>query len=521
MHISGFTDAKMPPADLFRLVCGQIAPLCFLSSLGIVYIYTMHKPQHSLLFACLLFLTLGFLSFGFPREGLSLTATLKLNFPDLHTLFGKKQPKKDISGFLAAVNEVDTTFKINDTTTVETATTAVVKDSVKLNTSIQYRSSTALEKFFAALTSLKTDPSAIRVLHYGDSQIEGDRITDYLRLKLQGQFGGQGPGLISLTPLSPSIINKISTGPGWDRYNVFTMKDKRVRHSNYGVLAGFSRYAAYRRPEDTTSVQSSSIVITTTRLGGTNALDYKKVKLFYGGAVARTWAEFYDGPALSGADSLEIGGAFRVREYNVGRGSNTHTFKFTGKDSPDFYAVSLESDEGVMVDNIPMRGSSGTFFHQINLAQLRQFYDYLNVRLVILQFGGNATPAIKDSAMAVNYAGYLRGQIAIVKKAAPQASILFIGPSDMSIKQGTEYVTYPYLELMRDEIKKVVLESGCAFFDFYDCMGGKNSMETWVDQKLAASDYIHFSPQGARKMATLLYASLIKEYNLYLKNNKQ
>jgi lysophospholipase L1-like esterase len=39
-----------------------------------------------------------------------------------------------------------------------------------------------------------------------------------------------------------------------------------------------------------------------------------------------------------------------------------------------------------------------------------------------------------------------------------------------------------------------------------------------VEQKLAASDYIHFSPQGARKMATLLYASLIKEYNIYLKN---
>lgn len=487
---------------------------------GIAYIYTMHKPSHSLLFAGLLFLSLGLLSYGFPNGGWHLSETWQLKFPDPQTLFGKKQPKKDISGFLAAVNNVDTTFKINDTTAVETVSTCAIKDSVKLNTNIQYAANTALDKFFAALKALKTDPSAVRVLHYGDSQIEGDRITDYLRLKLQGQFGGQGPGLISLTPLSPSVINKISTGPGWDRYNVFTMKDKRVRHSNYGVLGGFSRYAAYRRPDDTTSVQSSSIVITTTRLGGSNALGYKKVKLFYGGSESRTWAEFYDGPALSGADSLEPGGTFRVKEYNVGRGSNTHTFKFRGKDSPDFYALSLESEEGVLVDNIPMRGSSGTFFHQINLAQLRQFYDYLNVRLIILQFGGNATPAIKDSMMAVNYAGYLRGQIAIVKKAAPQASILFIGPSDMSIKQGTEYVTYPLLELMRDQIKKVVLESGCAFFDFYDCMGGKNSMETWVEQKLAASDYIHFSPQGARKMATLLYASLIKEYNLYLKNNK-
>jgi len=41
-----------------------------------------------------------------------------------------------------------------------------------------------------------------------------------------------------------------------------------------------------------------------------------------------------------------------------------------------------------------------------------------------------------------------------------------------------------------------------------------------VDQKLAATDYIHFSPQGARKIATLFYSAIINEYNTYLKNRK-
>lgn len=479
----------------------------------------MHKPWQSLLFGVFLFGMLGLLSFTFPKEGIQWSESVHLDFPDLNNLFGNKHAKKDISKILSDINAVDTSFTINDTTASvapDTISTAP-KDSVKLITSLQYRRSSTLEKFFEALTNLKSDPSAIRVLHYGDSQIEGDRITDYLRLKLQGQFGGHGPGLISFTPISPSIINKISAGPEWDRYTVFTMKDKRVRHSNYGVLGGFSRFANYKR-KDSGAVVSSSVIITTTKLGGSNAMDYKRVKLFYGGAQSKTWSEFYDGPALIGADSLESAGYFRVKEYRVGNGSNTHTFKFSGKDSPDFYGVSLESETGVMVDNIAMRGSSGTFFHQINSGQLKQFYDYLNVKLIILQFGGNATPSIKDSAMAQNYANYLRGQISIVKRCAPNASIIFIGPSDMSIKEGTEYVTYPYLEQMRDAIKKVVLDSDCAFFDLYDCMGGKNSMESWVEQKLAASDYIHFSPQGARKMATLLYASLIKEYNTYLKN---
>jgi lysophospholipase L1-like esterase len=171
-----------------------------------------------------------------------------------------------------------------------------------------------------------------------------------------------------------------------------------------------------------------------------------------------------------------------------------------------------------MVDNIALRGSSGTFFHQINFAQLKQFYDYLNVKLVILQFGGNSLPAIKDGTMAANYGGYIKGQISIIKKLAPEASIIFIGPADMSVKEGTSYVTHPQLEATRDAIKKAALESGCVFFDMYDCMGGKNSMASWVDEKLAATDYIHFSPQGARKIATLFYSALINEYNAYLKN---
>jgi len=508
----------------------------------------MHKPWHSLVFGILIFSVLGLLSFYFPKGGVELASHLTLNFPDLNSLLGINSNKKDISKIITAVDAIDTSFTIvdpeesqkplsdvdssitaeidkrkknstgnSDTSDIDSGRFSTKDSAAGLITTIQIRNKNAMKKFFDALHELKQDPTSIRVLHYGDSQIEGDRITDYLRLKLQGQFGGQGPGLISLMPIASSPINRVTPGEGWDRYNVFTMKDKRVAHSNYGVLAGFSRFSPYKKMGDTNAIVSSSIVVTTTKFGGSNAMAYKKLKLFYGGAKNRTWCEFYDGPALIAADSLEAGGILRMKEYKVGNGSNTHTLKFKGKDSPDFYAMSLESDNGVMVDNIALRGSSGTFFHQINNTQLKQFYDYLNVKLIILQFGGNSLPAISDPEMAVNFSNYIKYQISLIKKMAPQASILFIGPSDMSIKSGTEYVTYPYLETMRNALKKVVLDSDCAFFDMYDAMGGKNSMPSWVDQKLAATDYTHFSPQGARKIATLFYSELIKEYNLYLK----
>lgn len=515
------------------------------------YIYIMHLPKHSLLFGILLFAGLGILSFCFPEKGWHIGGLGQFNFPSISSLFGQHHHMTDISGVLNAIDDIDTNFtlvqipkkeKRNDSasnTSITSDTTFAAssgklekqlpqdasvpsekeEEPKSLNTGIQYKSKRALYTFFKALSQVKSQQNSIRVLHYGDSQIEGDRMTDYLRLKLQAQFGGEGPGLVSFMPVSKSVINTIEFGKNWERYGTYTAFDKRVPHKNFGVLAGFSRFNAIKKGSIVPPVASSgSIGITTTPLGGGNALNFKKIKLFYGGAKSKTWCEFYEGPVLMKADSLDAGGNFHVKEFKIVSGSNKHSFKFSGWDSPDFYGLSLEGNSGVMVDNIALRGSSGTFFQHLNPEQLKLFYEYLNVKLIILQFGGNVMPSILDQSMAVNYGNYLRYQINLVKKAAPNASILFIGPSDMNIKVGTEYLTYPLLESVRNEIRKAALETGCAFFDLYDCMGGKNSMAAWVDQNLAASDYTHFSPQGARKMAMLLYAALINEYNSYLQN---
>lgn len=511
----------------------------------------MHLPKHSLLFALLLFGGMAILGFFFPKEGITLgTGTLVLHFPSPSHILEDKTPVADISSVLKGIDELDTNF-----VPVAPAADGIIKNKLSpdsfpsgsdsaslqalrpdekaanktkskvtdeapseplLKTTIQCRSKKALYAFFSGLKHIKSETKSIRILHYGDSQIEGDRMSDYLRLKLQSQFGGKGPGLISIMPLSRSVINRLEWSDNWERYGAYTSRDKRVKHTNFGVLAGFCKFHNNAKPKTPFSTFTASVGIVTTPNGGSSALNFDRICLFYGGAKYKTWCEFYEGPVLMNADSLEAGGFFRVKQFKIVSGSNKHSFKFKAYDSPDVYAMSLEGETGVMVDNIALRGSSGTFFQHINLEQLKQFYEYLNVKLIILQFGGNAMPAIQDASMAVNYGNYLRYQIGLVKKAAPGVSILFIGPSDMNIKVGTEYVTYPLLEKMRDEIRDAVLESGCAFYDLYAAMGGKNSMAQWVKENLAAKDYTHFSPQGARKMAALLYTELMKAYQSYL-----
>jgi len=487
----------------------------------------MFKPWHSLLVLLLFFAGMMTLLFFLSVAELKISNELSFRLPDWNSVFSDPSPKTDITAILNAADEAERVAEtkvpeesagINDSAKSEQALarprTAIKRDSaVRLITSVQVTSRKALSAFFTALQELELNPEKkVRVLHYGDSQIEGDRITDQLRARMQAQFGGSGPGLISFMPVAASLINKVIPSPGWERYTAGTSKDKRVQHKNYGPMIGFARFLPYRKLYDTTKAQTANVIVNTTRGGGTDVMNYQQIKLFYGGATRKTWCEFYEGPALMSADSLTAGGTFNVKEFKAGLGSFNHKFKFRGKDSPDFYGLSLETNQGIIIDNIALRGSSGTFFHQLNPAQLQQFYTYLNVKLIILQFGGNALPFITNDTLARNYVSWLRGQISLVKKMAPEASILFIGPADMSVKVGTGYQTHPFLPLLRDELKAMVLANNCAYFDMFDCMGGQNSMPAWVEEKLAAPDYIHFSPQGARKVAALLHGALINAY---------
>jgi lysophospholipase L1-like esterase len=465
---------------------------------------------------------LGVISLVFPEKGIHITEKLCIQYPTFASLFlEKKEIKTDISNIIALADAEDKASENNNDANAINKIEA--NDStVKLITSIQYKNAnkSAMANFFNALGNINKEEKSIRILHYGDSQIEGDRISDYLRLKLQSQFGGEGPGLISFMPVAPSVVNKLSWSTGWDRYPVFAGKDKRVKHNNFGALAHITRFYTYAAVTDTTQYKSAWVKVVTSKNGGPKAAAYKKVKLFYGGAQTKTHVELYENGSLNSADSLAAGGNFNIKEFNLSQGALLQEFKFKGKDSPDFYGISLEGGKGVMVDNFGLRGSSGTFFNQINYGQLKQFYDYLNSKLIILQFGGNALPYMTTKEQADNFGSYLKAQILTIKKLAPQASILVIGPADMSVKVGANYETHPQLENLRNAIKRNAFETDCAFFDMYNCMGGKNSMLAWVEQGIGAKDYIHFSSGGARKIAVLLYSSLMNDYNAFAKTKK-
>ena len=182
--------------------------------------------------------------------------------------------------------------------------------------------------------------------------------------------------------------------------------------------------------------------------------------------------------------------------------------------------MSLESATGIIVDNIPMRGCSGNIFTKIDSTQLSDFYKATNTRLIILQFGGNMIPQTENPSTISGYVRTtLRQQVRYIRSCAPEASILFVGPSDMSTNIDGQMTTYPLVPYMDKLLKKMAAEEQIAYWSMYDAMGGKDSMVRWVEVGLAGSDYVHFTRAGANKVGKMLYEWLM-EYPDSLNTNQ-
>ena len=321
-----------------------------------------------------------------------------------------------------------------------------------------------LSSFYASLA--ESGNKVVRVLHYGDSQIEEDRMSQQIREALQNKYGGSGAGLLPLAQTIPSRTVKqqlrmndrwIQPAQGPKRYLVYGPKRDQREDGLYGVMGQVA-------------VMNDSLV------KGSEELT---------------------------AVCMPLDGRKRYTEWRVFADSSVH-YSFAGDSvflsgQGKVYGLSQQSDTGVIVDNIPMRGCLGLVFTKMDRGQLVTFYREQNVQLIIMQFGGNAIPSNKNPGTIQGIVKGLRQQVQYLRACAPQASILFIGPSDMLTQIDGEWQTYPMVPYMDKLLRKMALEENIAYFSLYRWMGGAGSMAHWQEIGLAGSDGVHFTRSGARK----------------------
>lgn len=484
------------------------------------------QPYKIVLYILGIFAILGSLVYYAPEGGWDIFGT-KIKFLTQEGFYNpKKQENADITDIIASIDTTmqETTgsehikHKNGSNNDLGEANGGEIKDNASSELIMNQNGKTNLYAFFTALSTASPNKKKISILHYGDSQIEGDRMTSYLRQKIQNQFGGNGPGLIPATDVYNSFTFSQTYSDNFIRYTCFG--GKKLKVPNYGAMASASRFT----PEyvmdstftlDSITEQTGWIQISPSRIAYSRSKSYNNIKMHYNSCIAPTQLNVYQNGSIIHQEELISDGAQHTFKLSFASTPGSLKYEFTGKISPNICGFSLEGDYGVQVSNIAMRGSSGTVFGRIKHNTLRPMFNELNTKLVLLQFGGNSVPFFKDSASVRNFASYFKSQITTIRRLQPDAMVIVIGPSDMSELNDGIYTTYELLPYCVDRMKEATTSAGGAFWSMFNAMGGVNSMPSWVEKGLAGKDYIHFSSAGAKFASQLFYDALLSEYAIW------
>lgn len=483
-------------------------------------------PFRTLLAVLSIFFLLGVLSIGFPEDGIRI-GSHTLRFPSLKEKIeeakagnfqtGEENPEEQIQRMLAETRAREF---------AEYADSLAFYESFFQNGPTRFDfpndDPSWFDRFFERI-SRNDSGEVVHIVHYGDSQLEGDRITATFREFMQTLFGGSGPGMVPPLADIPSFaFNSHSTG-SLSRHRIFGPAEEHAKGNGYGPLAqvtdlnGSATFTFKKSPHQKKFPNAGKFRKIRLLAGKANL----KTKLVYKATVTDT----VPGDSLPeigtrvqkflAADpKIENYPRLSVYTWELQHETESVTLNVSGK--APLYTIVLDGASGVSVDNVAMRGSSGTVFTKMDNDLLGASLEAVNAKLILMEYGGNLVPSVTRANLDW-VEKTLERQIKAVQKAVPDADILFIGPADMSKKINGKWTSFPNLEMTVEKIREVALKNGCAYWDMYRVMGGKDAMASWVRQKppLGGPDHIHFTRAGAAHIGELLYNAVKLHYDYY------
>lgn len=445
---------------------------------------------------------LAIMSWQFPAEGIQV-GPIKFEFPSLADVLGDAE-ETDITDEPVISPEELLQLRLDALVAAKDNEFLEYIDNSEARFYMPDSDLTYFDDLFAKLENSQNE--LIRIVHYGDSQIEDDRMSSYLRERFQETFGGSGVGMLPfiVKRTTQTLAETITPEERFHYYLAYGPASSRAKHHRYGPMAQVAHVdttatLTFRTRDAERFPHCQTFQRIRVRMQGSGTFSFsaegKTTKLTCDTTIAKSEVRLFEA----------------VLPTPVKKGS------LVVKGNMDIYSIQLDGLNGVTVDNIAMRGCSGTIFTSIDRKTIEGFYLDENVSLIILQYGGNSVPYIKDEKSIQKFCAQTQQQIELFHSLAPNAKILYIGPSDMSTSIKGEKQTYPLLPDMVAALIKAVNESGAAYWNMFEAMGGPGSMVQWVKSKthLAADDYIHFTNKGAQRISEILYDTFDIYYKYY------
>jgi lysophospholipase L1-like esterase len=376
------------------------------------------------------------------------------------------------------------------------------------------RPSTPLLPLYRALDALQAGAShgAVAVLQIGDSHTANDAFSGRMRELFQDRFGDAGRGMMQAgIPFRYYHPNQVTvTASGW----------RTISSYDPGAPGPFGLTGLRQ-----TATGPAEMLLQADQPGGIARVTVEALAQPGGGtidAIADNGATaafstngragaplWFDMPTTAGSASLTLrargDGPVDLLSWTIGRGHAGITYSNLGTVSATIDLIG-RWDPGLMA------------------AEMAR----LHPALILVEFGTNE--GFKDSTDVASYADRYAEHVRALRRAAPWAAIMLIGPPDGVRRAGPGeacpsdgtgrsgiWLIPPRLPEIRAVQQRLAHAAGYAYWDWQAAMGGACSIlpMTLTEPPMAAPDHVHMFAPGYRATAETLFQSLMQGYGAY------
>jgi lysophospholipase L1-like esterase len=335
----------------------------------------------------------------------------------------------------------------------------------------------------------------LRILHYGDSHTAADEWTGDLRTRFQEKFGDGGSGYSF-------------AGRPWNGYRRLDVRTGSTRGWHTDGLVGRAGDGIYGLGGVSMSTKSphESIYL---------LADGQQFELFYlqqpgGGAI-----QIFDNGNPVERISTDGEAAPGYYRYETASGSHRLEAETLDRAPVRLFGWVAENSTGITYETLGINGAQASIMLDWNETALRSNIERRNPALIVIAYGTNE--AGRKSETVEGYRDMFAHLIQRVRAAAPVATILVIGPPDRYSHSRKGWTPMDGVDVIVEAQRQAALASGCAFWDMRAKMGGKGSMEQWIQAGMAQYDHVHFTGAGYRMLGDAVFRDVMSQYDIFLK----
>ena len=358
----------------------------------------------------------------------------------------------------------------------------------------------ALQPFFDQLKQREADPKAglVRILQFGDSHTAADMFTGALRTLFQTRFGDGGAGY---------------------SYPGYPFAGYRIHGTRRAQSVGWTVTGTHFRDLGDGMLGMGGVSVSTSHAGDWISLDADatSVEVQYliqpgGGNI-----EVYDGDTL--LTSISTDGETAAGHFDAQVTAGPHHFEVRTISSAPvrLFGLVTEQDAGVTYEAIGLNGAEAGLILKWNEVLADELMSQRDLSLIVLAYGTNE--ASDSNWSEESYAAMFRALITRLRKQAPNAAILVLGPADRELRQGRSrraaWVPYDGIDRIIRAQRSVCRQMGCAYWDERARMGGFGTMREWVSVGWGQGDHTHFTGEGYNELAAALFSDIVQQYNRY------